>query len=144
MTAMELFYQWIGISFSQFSKEEVLLLEAELFVRVCEELKEVFRQQHKDYFLLMKFTIEMENAMLEANFVRLILNDILTTEEYNLSSIAYYIDTHEDVIQEVIDGRNTSPSATLLRRSIDLHRSVRRDLYNSIVKKIANEWLAIV
>ena len=81
--------------------------------------------------------------MLEANFVRLIIKDILATEEYNLKGIAYYTDTHEDVVQEVIDGRNTNPSATLLRRSIDLHRLVRRDLYHSIVKKIATEYLAV-
>ncbi|EKD71812.1 MAG: hypothetical protein ACD_46C00091G0004 [uncultured bacterium] len=143
MAAMELLCHLVGINLSKFSREETLLLEAELFVRICEELKEVFRKQHRDYFRLMKFTIEKENIMLEANFVRLIIKDILATEEYNLKGIAYYTDTHEDVVQEVIDGRNTNPSATLLRRSIDLHRLVRRDLYHSIVKKIATEYLAV-
>ena len=54
-----------------------------------------------------------------------------------------YTDTHEDVIQEVIDGRNANPSAALLRKSIDIHRSVRRELYDSILKKISNECLSV-
>ncbi|OGT41304.1 MAG: hypothetical protein A3F13_09915 [Gammaproteobacteria bacterium RIFCSPHIGHO2_12_FULL_40_19] len=137
MAAMELLCHLTGINLSKLSKEEILLLEAEFFARICEELKEVFRKQHRDYFLLMKLTVEKENMMLETNFVRFIIKDILSTEEYNLQGVACYMDTHEDVVQEVIDGRNTSPSATLLRRSIDLHRSVRRELYHSIMKKIS-------
>lgn len=143
MAAMELLCHLVGINPSKLSKEEVMLLEAELFLRIWEELKEVFRKQHRDYFRLMKFTIEKENIMLETNFVRLIIKDILVTEEYNAQGIARYVDTHEDVIQEVIDGRNLNPSAMLLRRSIDLHRTVRRELYHSIVKKIATEYLAV-
>ncbi len=143
MAAMELLCHLVGINLSKLSREETLLLEAEFFARICEELKEVFRKQHRDYFRLMKFTIEKENMMLETNFVRLIIKDVLSTEEYNLQGVACYTDTHEDVVQEVIDGRNTSPSATLLRRSIDLHRSVRPDLYHSIVKKIVTEYLAV-
>lgn len=132
----------IGINSSMLTKEENILLEAELFIRICEELKETFREQHRNYFHLMKFTIEKENVMLEAKFVRLIINDILSTDEYNLKGIAYYTDTYEDVVEEVITGRNTSPSATFLRRLIDLHRLVRRDLYNAIIKKIATQYLA--
>src|SRR3989338_6204883 len=143
MSAMEPLYRLIEINISMLTKEENILLEAELFVRICEELKEVFRKQHRDYFRLMKFTIENENIMLETNFVRFIIKDILSTEEYNLQGVACYTDTHADVVQEVIDGRNTSPSATLLRRSIDLHRSVRPDLYHSIVKKIVTDYLAV-
>lgn len=80
--------------------------------------------------------------MLETNFVRLIIKDILATEEYDTQGVARYAYTHEDVIQEVIDGRNLNPSAMLLRRSIDLHRTVRRELYHSIMKKIAAEYLS--
>lgn len=144
MAAMELLCRWLKLNLSQLSKEEICLLEAELFSNFCTELKEIFRKQHRNYFRLMKFTKEMEDKMLEANFVRLIINDILSTEEYNLNGIACYTNTPADIIQEVINGRNTSPSATLLRRSIELHRSVRRDLYYSIVKKISSECLVAV
>lgn len=139
MAAMELICQWADISLSNLSKEELFFVEAEFFIRVCDELKIFFKKQYSNYFQIMKFTKEMENTMLETNFVRLILKDILLTEEYNLTGIACYTNTHEDVVQEVLDGRNSSPSAMLLRRSIDLHRSVRRELYHSIIKKIAIE-----
>lgn len=139
MAATELLCHLVGINPSKLSRNEIFLLEAELFARICEELKEIFRKQYIDYFRLMKFTIEEENTMLDANFVRLIIRDILSTEEYNPSGIAYYTNTHEDVIYEVVDGRNTNPSATLLRKSINLHRSVRRDLYHALMKKIANK-----
>ncbi|MBA3660150.1 MAG: hypothetical protein H0W64_00300 [Gammaproteobacteria bacterium] len=79
--------------------------------------------------------------MLENDFARLITNDILSTEEYNLKGIARYSDTPEDVIQEVIDGRNIRPSATFLWRIIELHRSVRRELYDAIIRKIINSNL---
>lgn len=143
MAAMELLCHLVGINPSRLSKEEIILLEAELFARTCEELKEVFREQYRNYFRLMKFTLDKENTMLDNMFVRLVIKDVLSTDEYNVKGVAHYTDTHEDVIQEVVDGRNTNPSATLLRRSIDLHRSVRRDLYRSIMKKIAMENLAV-
>ena len=54
-----------------------------------------------------------------------------------------YSDTPEDVIQEVIDGRNIRPSAIFLWKIIELHRSVRRDLYDAIIKKIVNHYLAV-
>lgn len=49
----------------------------------------------------------------------------------------FSISHHEDIIQEVVDGRNSNPSAQLLQRSINLHRLIRCDLYRSIIKKIA-------
>lgn len=143
MSAMEPLCHLMGINFRKLSKEEYLLLEVEIFICICEGLKEFFREQHKSYFHLMKFNLEKENAMLESNLVRLITNDVLSTEEYNLSGIAHYSDTPEDVIQEVIDGRNVRPSATFLWRIIELHRSVRRDIYDAIIKKIVNHYMAV-
>src|SRR5438132_9599080 len=69
MAATQLLCHLVGIDPSKLSREEILILEAELFARICEELNEIFRNQHRDYFHLMKLTIEKENAMLEANFV---------------------------------------------------------------------------
>jgi hypothetical protein len=84
----------------------------------------------------------MEIAMFEANFIRCIINDILSTEEYTLSGIAYYTETPEEIVYDIAIGHNTSPSANLLRKIIELHRSVRRDLYRSIVEKIISEYSA--
>ena len=141
MSAIEPLYRLLGINPSKLDRNEIILLEAELFSRVCEELKEFFRKQHRDYFYLMKFTNDMENHMLESNFIRLIIKDILASKEYTSAGIANYTDTPEDVIQEVIDGRNTNPSAKLLRRIIELHRSVRSALYEAIIRKIADGYL---
>ena len=121
---------------SKLSKAELTLLEAMLFNHVCLELKEIFRKKYKEYFRLMKFNLEKENDMLTNHFVRLILSDILDTEEYNFIGIAHYTDTPIDIIQEVLDGRNTQPSATLLCRSLELHCTVRREIYSTIIKKI--------
>ncbi|OGT37584.1 MAG: hypothetical protein A3F12_02325 [Gammaproteobacteria bacterium RIFCSPHIGHO2_12_FULL_38_14] len=141
MSAMEPLCHLIGINPKKFSKEELSLLEADLFIRICDEIKEVFKQQYKDFFYLMKFTITKENEMIEKNFIRIILNDILSTEEYTIQGIARYTDTHEDIIHELASGLNTKPLATYLRKVIELHRSVRRELYQAIGKKIASEYL---
>jgi hypothetical protein len=143
MSAMEPMYCTLGINSSQLTEEQSLLLEAEIFTQVCEELMEIFKKQHREYFRLMKFTIEMEKTMLESKFVRLIIQDILTTDEYNLDGIANYTNTHEEVIEELMIGRNPSPSAVFLRKLIDLHRSVRRELYEEIKRKVATNYFAI-
>lgn len=143
MTALKPLCRLIGINPRRLSKEEHGLLEAALLIRICKEIKEVFREQHKEYFCLMKFTKEKEKIMIDANFIRLIIQDILSTEEYTLQGIAYYTDTNQDVVEEVATGLNISPSATFLQRVIELHQSVRHDLYNVIIKKIATEYLAV-
>jgi hypothetical protein len=84
----------------------------------------------------------MEIAMFEANFVKCIINDILSSEEYTLSGIAYYTETPEEIVYDIAIGHNISPSANLLRKIIELHRSVRSDLYRSIIEKIISEYSA--
>ena len=49
--------------------------------------------------------------------------------------------TPPDIIQELVCGLNTKPSATCLRKVIELHRGVRKDLYQVIGNKIAAEYL---
>jgi hypothetical protein len=144
MSAIQPLCHLIGIKPEQLLKHEYFLLEAELFLRAHKELKEFFRDEHKEYFRILKFTIEMENNMLDKSFARLITKDILASKEYDLDGIAYYADTPQDVILEVIDGRNERPTATFLCRIIELHRSVRRDLYDKIMKKIAHQYLTVV
>lgn len=136
MVAVGLLCELIGIDSTKLSKKENLLLEANLYAYLYEELKAVFRKQYKEYFQLMKFTVEMEEEMLEANFLCLIINDIVVSEEYTLEGIACYSDTPVDVMQEILIGYNKNPSAILLRKVIELHRSVRRELYSAIMEKI--------
>jgi hypothetical protein len=144
MSAMEMLCQLIGRSPSKLSKEEMLILEAEIFFRIYDGIKEMIRTQNKEYFRLMKFNEDMESIMIENNFIRCIINDILATEEYSLSGIAYHTRIHEDVIYDIAIGRNSSPSITLSQKIIGLHRSVRPNLYREIIKKITAEFLSAV
>lgn len=141
MSATESLCQIMGINSYKFSKEENILLEFELFTRICEELKEFFKLQYKAYFRLMKYDLVMENVMMEVKFVRCVINDILSTEEYTLSGLACYTQTPEEVIYEIVVGLNTTPSAIFLRKIIELHRLIRKELYREIIKKIMNEYL---
>jgi hypothetical protein len=59
----------------------------------------------------------------------------LSTGEYSLQGIAYYTGTHEDVMQELASGLNTKPLATVLQKIIELHKTVRHNLYYAIGKK---------
>lgn len=143
MSAIEPLSQLIGINPTKLSKEENIFLEIELFSRICTELKEIFRQEYKEYFQLMKFNTEMENSMLESKLIRFIIQDILSTNQYNLEGIARYAQTYEDVIYEIYAEINQEPSAILLRKIIELHRNVKRDLYLKITKQIALEYLTV-
>jgi hypothetical protein len=143
MSALEPLCKLIGINPCCLTREENILLEVDLFIRICVELKKFFREQYKDYYRLMKFTIEKEDIMLEGNFMQLIIRDILSTEEYTIYGIANYINTHEDIVKEVAAGLNTSPSVVLFRKIIELHRSVRYELYNAIIKKITDQYLKV-
>lgn len=131
MTAIEPFCTGINIK-----KQEAWILEAVFFTRICEELKEYFRKKNTDYFKLMNFNLETENIMLEENFLQYVINDILATEAYSLTGIACYTNIPSDVIDEIVIGKNTNPSYYLVRKIIELHRSVRLDLYNWLIEKI--------
>lgn len=142
MSAMELLSQSVGIDSKKLSKEENLLLEAELFARICEEIGRILKHDYKDYFRLMKFNTEMECAMIENNFIRCLINDIVASEAYTLSGIALYTQTPEDVLSDLISNTHTNPTLSLPRKIIELHRSIRPDLYKGILKKITDEQLA--
>ena len=141
MSAMEPLCNVIGLKHQKLSREEYVVLEIEIFTCVCRELKEILKSMHRSYFNLMKFSEIKEHAMIENNFVRYVINDILLTEEYSLQGIACYTQTPEDVIYDVASGRNLAPSLHLSQRIIDLHRSVRPNLYREIMKKITTEYL---
>jgi len=142
MPATEFLCQIIGINPQKFSKEENILLEAELFTRLCEELEKFYKEKFKKYLRLIKIDGNKESAMREDNLVYCVVNDILSTKEYTLTGIACYTEIPEDVIYDASLGSNKAPSALLLRRIIELHRSVRPELYREIIEKMAMEYLA--
>lgn len=136
MAAMELLCHILEFNPCKISKEENQFLEAVLFSFLCEELKEIFRINYKEYFRLMKFNSEMEDNMLEANFMRCVINDILSTDEYSIQGIANYTQLPEEVIYDIALGCNTSPSLPLSRKIIELHKTLRPNLYRDILKKV--------
>ncbi|MBV9576815.1 MAG: hypothetical protein JO149_09350 [Gammaproteobacteria bacterium] len=127
---------------NKFSKKETVILEAALLLGICKEIKESLREQYKDYFNLIKLTMEMENVMLDANYICFAIDDILLSEEYTLAGIAYYTQTPEEVIYEIMLGLHTRPSAYFLQKIIELHSKVKRDLYKEIMKKIIELYLS--
>lgn len=144
MAAMELLCHLLGINPQELTPQENLILEVELFTRICEELKEFYKSKNKEYLLLLNVSIEKENAMLEARFLRFVINDILMTEEYSVAGIAHQTQVPEDVICDIVSGKNKTPSWQISRKIIDLHRTVRPDLYKEVVKKITTEYLTTV
>jgi len=139
MPAIQILSQFLLRDDIKFSKHESTLLEVELFTRICEELKEIINVENRDYFRLLKINNEKGKFMIETNFIRCIIKDIISTEEYNLSGIACYTGAPEDTIYDVAIGGNNSPSFSLSQKIIDLHRTVRPQLYRSIINKIRNE-----
>jgi hypothetical protein len=137
MAVSKLLNQIIGmnLSVSELSHNELIILEAHFFTLVCMELKECFKSEQKDYFSLIKYEGEMEH-MMEANFANLVIKDIIATGEYTSQGIAYYVQAPEDVICDILIGRNMSPSIALFVKIIELHRSVRKELYHQITKKM--------
>jgi hypothetical protein len=142
MAAVQPLGQLVGLPTNKLTREENLIVEIELLTRIYEELREYIKIQQQDYFRLLKLNEEMESAMLDGNLIRHLINDILVTEEYSVEGIASYTGTSEDVIFDVVAGKNLAPSLPLSHKLISLHKSVRPRLYQDIMKKIATEYLA--
>jgi GTPase SAR1 family protein len=139
MSTPEPLCRLFGINPNNLSKEENLILEIDLFARICEELKAGFKTRYQNYFKTLKFNCESEDTIMEATYVRCVINDLLLTEEYTLSGIAHYTQTPEEIVYEIATGKNTSPSAIILRKIIELHRKARYELYDALTKKILLE-----
>lgn len=143
MAAIEPLSRIIGINPSRLTKVEKFFLEMDLFLTICRELSDNFKTRYKNYFYLVETTYQTEKTMLEKNFVSFIINDILSTNLYTIQGIATYTGMSDEVIREVAARINNDPSAILLRRCIELHREVRNELYNEIIKKIMLKYVAV-
>lgn len=139
MSATEPLFELLGWSAAQLSQEERMIFEAETFFRFSEEFMSHYKQVHQQYFKLLKSETDKETNMLDADFTRLIIKDILVSEEYTLDGIACYANTHKDVIYDVVMGYNASPSVMFVKSMIALHRTVRPELYQQISRKILND-----
>jgi hypothetical protein len=137
---MELMCDLMGIISSKFSKTESLILEGELFTRFCDELKKRFRTKYCHYFRVMNFNAKAEEEMLEGHLVRYVIDDILASGDYTLQGIAYYTHISEDCVYDMAIGHDLDPSSTVFRNMLKLHRSVRPDLYQQMMKKIISGY----
>ena len=136
MSAMEPLCLLLGISPSKLSRKENLFFEALIFVHLCEELKEFFRKRYKNYSYLRKLSIEKENMMLDKYLICLMIKDILATEEYTLEGIARYANIPEDYLKEIFTMQHLLPSAYILRKLMEIHRTLEPDFYQGIAKKL--------
>lgn len=139
MSAAEPLADLLGWSVTKLTHEEKVFLEAEIFFRLHEEIVSLYRCEHYKYFKLLKSEPDKEKAMLDVDFTRTIIKDILISEEYTLDGIACYANTHKDVIYDVVMGYNNSPSVPFVKCMIALHRTVRPELYQRLSRKILND-----
>ena len=86
---------------------------------------------------LLKFDKEMEGNNVRKKILRDVWSMIfLSTKEYTLSGIAYYTETPEEILFEIVSGHNTNPSVDFfLEKIVEIHRTVRSDLYRSLIEK---------
>jgi len=140
MAAMELFSNLIQIDSYSLTLKEKMLFEANLFTHICDELMKIFHDAKSiNYF---KSNGNKEICMLESNVVRFVIEDLLFTEDYSIAGIAYYTQFPEEIICDVISGKNYMPSLELSRKIIELHKIARPDLYKQIIKKIRQDYLS--
>lgn len=117
---------------------EEIFIDQVLFMQLCNALMSLLLEQNEAYFKLIKLNKNMESVMIEANFVRFVINDILASEEYTLSGIAFYTRIPEEVVYDLASGINTNPSLSLTRKMVELHRAIKPGLYQNLMRKITN------
>lgn len=139
MMKMELLFNLTGINLNRLSRDEKFLLISYLFTHIHRELFEKFKSHHQIYLQISRHDLSTEDAMLEANFIKYLIRDILSTEEYSLTGIANYARIPEDVIYDLFTGLNKNPSSSLWNKVIELHSIVRSDLYQELIAKIISK-----
>ena|SRR3990167_42877 len=121
------------------SKNEIYLLEANLFTKFCDHLCDLFHFEYKNHLQLLKLSLAKEKKMIDGKLACCVINDILSSGDYTVPGIAYYTQTPEDVVYDIVIGRNDDLSSKLFRKIIKLHQSVRPELYKNILLKITTD-----
>jgi len=121
------------------SPAEKILLEVKLFIHLYHELSDIFMSRYMGYQKLIKY--DQEKNMNGIKFMQEVIKDILSTEEYSLAGIANYTRIPEDVLSDIAAGMNANPTLELSRKLFELHVTVRRELYDRIMRKFASKYL---
>ena len=137
MAALEPLYHLLEEPHKKMSKIEILLTEVILFLQLEPALNKTMKNPYAIHEGYSHDNQQKESMMIENNFVRNLIEDILSTEEYSLAGIAFHLNLPEEVLSDILIGYNQSPSLSLARKIMELHKFVRRDLYHHLVKKIA-------
>lgn len=122
------------------SQVEKLIFEIVLVIRIHKELSDIFAAKQEKFKKLTRKHLIKEEDMSEVKFVQEMVNDILSTNEYSLSGIANCTHIPEDVLTDLASGLNVNPTFELSRRIFELHATVRKDLYDAVMRKIISEY----
>lgn len=80
--------------------------------------------------------------MTHGNVIHLILQDLISTNDYTITGVATYSNVPEDVIYDIAIGNNNNPSLDVTRKIIELHRTARSELYRHVMEKIIIDYSA--
>ncbi len=72
--------------------------------------------------------------MLDTQVTKEIIKDILQSNNYTLSGIAYYTNIPEEILDEILCGKNGNPSIQTLRKLLELHHTLYPNFYSEISK----------
>lgn len=140
MSAMEPFYKLLLPKEMCLNKKEADLIELIIFSLICNELRLKFES---DPFQSLSCVKEPEDKyMLDNQLLRQIIDEILISGEYTLQGIALYTNLPEEVIYNTLAGINQTPSGLLMRKIIEIHKSIYQDFYRAIIEKIINAMSA--
>lgn len=118
--------------YDSLTKKEKLLLEIVFFKYLHEELQYSFSSTKRK-------NKRTEKSMLNGNVIRVLINDLLTSEEYSIEGLANYTGYSEDVIYDVAAGINDQPTLALSTKIIELHSVARQDIYNTLITKVIKQ-----
>lgn len=136
MSIGELLSWFFREDYRKLSRAESILLEGVILVNVMEELLALFKDRDQEYRKLLKNEFYKEDETMDVNFLRHVVNDIVSTNEYTLEGIAHVIRMPLDAVLEIVTGLNTNPSLMLAAKIIKLHSDVRREFYKALMRKI--------
>jgi len=140
MAATEFLAQLLGFDCQALSREERIIVEAKTLTRIYAAIEAVMEIHHSDYFRLLKLDGDEKLKHLEEYFLRYIVTDIVSTGDYTIAGIAMYAQTAEDIIYDVMTGKNCTAPFAIVRKIINLHQSVRPRLYQEFMLEIIAEY----
>ena len=133
MSAIEPICFQQGVKPSRLSANELKILEAEYFVRICLILEKWMKKNNEVQDI--RSVKGKSGELLDGNFVRCMINDMLSAGFYTVSGLALYTGVPDDVIFDLAGGLNSDPSLRLTRKLIELHRMARPEIYRKLLGK---------